>query len=74
MGTPNQNTPADVMRATWKMPIRTKGMVFPRMNSMGLTGVTMICSMVPTSFSLTMAMAVRLSTETMITSAMIPGT
>ena len=44
------------------------------MNSTGRTGVTMICSMVPTSFSLTTAMAVRFKTETMMTRAMMPGT
>ena len=37
------------------------GVVLPRMNSIGVIGVTMICSIVPISFSRTTAMLVNSS-------------
>ena len=49
-------------------------MVLPKINSTGRKGVTMICSMVPSSFSRTTDMAVRFRVLTMMTRAMIPGT
>ena len=44
------------------------------MNSTGRMGVTMICSMVPVSFSRTMAMLVSIRLTSMTSVAMIPGT
>ena len=55
-------------------PIRAKGSVLPRMNSIGVIGVTMICSIVPISFSRTTAMLVSIKVISMTTIAITPGT
>ena len=55
MGTSNQKYATAVIIATSIKPIRTKGIVLPRMNSAFVMGVAMICSMVPISFSRTTA-------------------
>ena len=57
-----------------KNAIRANGMVLPRISSTGLSGVTINCSMVPISRSLTTAMDVSRSDVSMITMAMTPGT
>ena len=51
-----------------------KGTVFPRMNSLGVMGVTMICSMVPISFSRTTAILVNKRVTSMTNRAITPGT
>ena len=55
-------------------PMTTNGAHFPRMNSTGVIGVTMICSIVPTSFSRTIAMPVSMSVTSITSTDMIPGT
>ena len=54
--------------------IRMKGMVLPRMNSLGRSGVTISCSMVPASFSRTTAIEVNRSESSITRKATIPGT
>ncbi len=46
-------------------PMRVQGISLPAMNCHALTGVTMICSMVPASRSLTMASEVSIIVTTM---------
>ena len=55
-------------------PISAKGTVFPSTNSTGVIGVTMICSMVPISFSRTTAMLVRSSVTNVTTTTITAGT
>ena len=55
-------------------PIRAKGTVLPRMNSLLRMGVTMICSMVPISFSRTTAMLERSMVMMRTMLAMTAGT
>ncbi|OQB91132.1 MAG: hypothetical protein BWX86_02088 [Verrucomicrobia bacterium ADurb.Bin122] len=55
-------------------PITAKGADLPRMNSTGRIGVTMTCSMVPTSFSRTIAMLVSMRLISITNSEMMPGT
>ena len=50
------------------------GIVFPKISSMGLSGVTISCSIVPASFSLMMAMEVRSRERIMSNMATMPGT
>ena len=50
------------------------GRHLPRMNSTGWIGVTMICSIVPASFSRTMAMLVSMRLTSITSIAMMPGT
>jgi hypothetical protein len=52
----------------------TNGAHLPRMNSTGRIGVTMICSIVPASFSRTIAMLVSISPISITSIAMMPGT
>ena len=54
--------------------ISTKGIVLPRMNSAGVIGVTMICSIVPISFSRTTAMLVKSRLTRLTTITITPGT
>ncbi len=54
--------------------MRAKGTVLPRMNSAGVIGVTMICSIVPISFSRTTAMLVSSSVLKATTITITPGT
>ena len=55
-------------------PSSAKGTVLPRMNSSLVIGVTMICSIVPISFSRTMAMLESISVTSASSKAMTPGT
>ena len=55
-------------------PMMMKGMSLPTMSSLGLSGVTSNCSMVPISFSLTMLRAVRLVVTMSSIIQMTPGT
>ena len=50
------------------------GTILPIMSSMGRMGVTINCSMVPISFSRTMAMAVSITVTTMMRLQITPGT
>ena len=52
-GTPNQNIVIIVTMNMSIKPMIANGIVFPMMNSIGLIGDTMICSMVPDSRSFT---------------------
>ena len=74
IGTSNQNTPISVTSTTSTKPISAKGTVLPRMNSAGVIGVTMICSIVPISFSRTTAMLVSSSVISATTITSTPGT
>jgi hypothetical protein len=49
-------------------------MVLPIMNSYDFNGVTISCSMVPSSFSLMMAIEVRIKEVIMTRTATMPGT
>ena len=62
------------MSTTSAKPISANGTVLPRMNSAGVIGVTMICSMVPISFSRTTAMLVSIRVMSITMMAMTPGT
>ena len=55
-------------------PMTANGAHLPRMNSTGRIGVTMICSIVPASFSRTMAMLVSMRLTSITSIAMMPGT
>ena len=70
----NQKTPTTVTSSMSKKPTAANGNVFPIMSSMGLIGVTISCSMVPISRSLTMAIDVSRRQISMIMMAMTPGT
>ena len=63
-----------VTSATSTMPTSAKGSVLPSISSMGRMGVTINCSMVPISFSRTMASAVSISVTIMMMLATTPGT
>ena len=54
-----------VIRNAIKKEITEYGITFPNMSSIGETGETFICSIVPSSFSLTIDMAV-ITTERVI--------
>ncbi len=56
------------------MPVSRKGRVLPRINSTRRIGVTITCSMVPISFSLTMAMEASTRPMRMSMTAIRPGT
>ena len=73
-GTSNHRIPTRVTRTTFPREMRTKGMVFPNINSTGRMGVTRICSMVPISFSRTTDRAVSIRLISSTTMAMTPGT
>ena len=70
----NHSVPTNPISATWMSPMRKNGTVLPRMNSIGRIGVTMICSRVPISRSLTIAKAVRFTIVISVRLPMIPGT
>ena len=73
-GTSNQKTPIRRINVTSTKEISTKGSVLPRMNSAGVIGVTMICSIVPISFSRTTAMLVKSRLTRLTTITITPGT
>ena len=54
-GTSNQKTPMRAIMIASARPIIANGRVFPSISSQDRMGVTMICSRVPISLSLTMA-------------------
>src|SRR4030043_358184 len=72
-GTPNPNTATATTTAISTTPMRKKGRSLPRMSSWGRTGVTMSCSMVPSSFSLTMPSDVSIMVMIIKTIASTPG-
>ncbi len=74
MGTENQNTPKIVTSAISKYPIMAAGIVFPNISSNGLMGVTISCSIVPTSRSLTIDMDVNSRQVSITINAITPGT
>lgn len=74
MGISNQNTPTAVMRRTSMKDIMAKGMVFPRISSKGVIGVTISCSIVPISLSLTIAIEVKRRDVNIMMKAITPGT
>ena len=55
-------------------PTSANGNVFPSISSMGRMGVTINCSMVPISFSRTIAMAVSIRVICMMMFTTMPGT
>ena len=55
------------------IPIKAYGRSLPTISSHRASGVTFNCSSVPTSFSRTIAMALRLVVTTSSSSATIPG-
>ena len=57
-GTPNQNIPTPTVSATLTSATATKGKILPSISSHDLIGVTINCSKVPCSLSLTIAKAV----------------
>ncbi len=73
-GTSNQKKPIRRIKVTSTKLISTKGSVLPRMNSAGVMGVTMICSIVPISFSRTTAMLVNNRLTRLTTITITPGT
>ena len=72
-GIPNQKMLAPTTRKTSKYPTMTKGIVFPSINSTGRMGVTINCSIVPISFSLTIAREVRRIVVIIRITATTPG-
>ena len=60
--------------ATSSNPTSAKGRVLPSISSSGRIGVTINCSMVPISFSRTMAIAVSIRVTIMMMLATTPGT
>ena len=73
-GMANQKRPTAATIAVLRKPMATNGAHLPRMNSTGRMGVTMICSIVPVSFSRTIAMLVSMRLMSMTSVAMMPGT
>ena len=63
-----------VTSSTSRSPINAKGSVLPRISSTGRMGVTINCSMVPISFSRTIAMAVSISVTSVMMFTTTPGT
>lgn len=73
-GTSNQSVAMMAINETNESPMKKNGTAFLITNSSGLTGVTMICSSVPTSLSRTTAKDVRFTIITNVSVAMTPGT
>jgi len=73
-GISNQKRPTADTSAVSTKPTTANGAHFPRMNSTGRIGVTMTCSIVPVSFSRTIAMLVSIRPTSITSIAMIPGT
>ena len=57
-----------------RKPIRAKGMIFPKSNAGVVIGVTISCSKVPISLSLTIAIQVSITVIMVKSVATIPGT
>ena len=74
IGILNHAIPAKLTTMTSIKQMIAKGRDFPRINSIGRIGVTISCSIVPISFSLTMAMDVRSSEVMSRIIAITPGT
>jgi hypothetical protein len=64
---------AQITRITSNSPMMANGSVLPRMISIGRMGVTSSCSMVPSSFSRTIACAVRDRVTIMMMFTTTPG-
>ena len=73
-GTRKITNDAVTTRIMSQKPIATKGSVLPKMSSRGRIGVTINCSIVPISFSRTMAMAVSDNVTSMMMFTTTPGT
>ena len=65
---------APVTSSMSSRPTRANGSVLPSISSMGRMGVTINCSMVPISFSRTMARAVSMRVTSMMMLTTTPGT
>ena len=63
-----------VITSNCTSPMAAKGNVLPRISSMGRMGVTINCSMVPISFSRTIAMDVSVNVTNIIMFTITPGT
>ena len=73
-GTWKISSAAVVTSSTSTRPTSANGSVLPIISSMGRIGVTINCSMVPISFSRTMAIAVSISVTIMMMLTTTPGT
>ena len=65
---------SSMLTTSAKMPIIQKGISLARMNESFDTGVTFICSMVPSSFSCTILTAGMKPHRSMTTTTIRPGT
>src|ERR1700683_662550 len=72
-GMPKISSAAVVMSTRSISPTMAAGIILPIISSIGRMGVTINCSMVPISFSRTMAMAVSITVTTIMILAMTPG-
>ena len=63
-----------VITSSCTSPIAANGKVFPRISSIGRIGVTISCSIVPISFSRTIAIDVSVNVTNMMMLTMTPGT
>ncbi len=70
----NTRNASTVTSTTSSRPTTANGSVFPSISSMGRTGVTINCSIVPISFSRTMPSAVNINVTVMMMLAITPGT
>ena len=70
----NTSSATTVTSTTSSRPTSAKGSVLPSISSIGRTGVTINCSMVPISFSRTIPSAVSISVTIMMMLAITPGT
>ena len=73
-GTWNSSSASAVTSTESAKPTSANGIVFPSISSIGRMGVTMICSIVPISFSRTIDSAVRISVTIMMMFTSTPGT
>ncbi len=68
------NNAATVTTITCRRPTRANGSSLPSISSIGRSGVTINCSMVPISFSRTMLMAVSMIVTRAMMLTITPGT
>ena len=74
IGMLNNSLPTVSPKASSKRPMIQNGMSFPAMNWIFFIGVTLICSMVPISFSRTMFIPERSSPMMVMSKTRMPGT
>ena len=74
MGISNHAMPAKLIMITSMKHMIAKGRDFPKINSIGFIGVTISCSIVPISFSLTIAIDVKSRDVMRTIMAITPGT